>query len=789
MDEEIKEKKDIIPLLNLRGLVMFPGMILHFDVRRKKSVLAIKKAMESDQRIFLVTQRDIKVDNPKQEDLYTVGTVASVKQIVNQNNDIFRVLVEGTSRAVLKNINTFEPYITAEVEIFEESETEKDSLENALVRKAKELFGEYLTYSPKIAPDLILGVKACTRAGELADYITSNILLDFTEKQDILDEIDGEKRLEKLLVILTSELDILSLENKIAYKLKESLDKSQKEFYLREQVKMIYDELGEEDDPREEANSYKEKLSKLKLNDEVREKIFKECDRFSRTPPHSQEADVQRNYIETCLELPWNTSTKNKISLLKADKILNQEHYGLKKVKERIIELLAVMKLTKNVKGQIICFAGPPGVGKTSITKSIAKAMGREYVRISLGGVRDESEIRGHRRTYVGAMPGRIISAIKQAGTKNPVILLDEIDKLSKDYHGDPASALLEALDPEQNCTFHDHYIDLPFDLSEVLFITTANDKDSIPRPLLDRMEVINLYSYTREEKYHIARNHLVPKQMKRNGMKEKTFYIGDDAIRGLIDGYTKEAGVRELERKLAELMRKSAKMLECRKVKAVSIDEDDLVKMLGPVKYKDDVIENKSEIGVVRGLAWTAVGGETMPIEVSLMKGKGKIHLTGSLGDVMKESAQIAVSYIRSNADKFKVNPDFYDKTDIHIHAPEGAVPKDGPSAGVTMTTALISALSNTPVKQNVAMTGEVTLRGKVLPIGGLKEKTMAAYKAGIDTVIIPAENESDLQEVDDAVKNKINFVMADNLETVFMNSLDNYNNIKKGNSINILQ
>lgn len=780
-NSQIENSNDIVPVLPLRGIVMFPNMILHFDIGRKKSIAAVEHAMKSGKKIFIVTQKHIKKDSPKESDLYSMGTIANVKQILHQSDNLVRVLIEGICRAQALDYMFDNKYIEAEITPIDELEYKTTPQTKALIRKSQEIFAKYLSLSPRTPPDLILGVKTIKKMGDLADYIISNAVLDFIEKQEILEELDPQSRLEKLLIFLSDELEVLSFENEIAYKLKENLDKHQKEYFLREQIKIISQELGDEDDPFSEAEEYKKKFSKLKLDKQVIKKLKKECDRFSKMPSGSSEANICRSYLDECLSLPWNKVSKDNLDIGEAKKILDRDHYGLKDVKERIIEILAVKQLSKNLKSQIICLVGPPGVGKTSIAKSLASAIGRKYVRISLGGVKDESEIRGHRRTYIGSMTGRIMSAIKQAETKNPLILLDEIDKLTKDYNGDPAAALLEVLDPEQNNNFHDHYIDLPFDLSEVLFVTTANDKRQIPPALYDRMEIINLYSYTYEEKFNIAKKHLIPKQLEKNGLNPSTFQIDDESIRLIIDGYTKEAGVRDLERKIASLMRKSAKLIVSREIPKVSVNKIFVVDMLGPIKFKKEKISKKSEIGIVRGLAWTSVGGETMPIEVSLMKGKGKLQITGSLGDVMKESAQIAVSYIRSNYDKLGINQDFYSKTDIHIHAPEGAVPKDGPSAGVTMTTAIVSALSNVPVKQDVAMTGEVTLKGKVLPIGGLKEKTMAAYRAGVKTVIIPSENESDLKDIDEAVKTSLHFVMADSLDTVFNHALEkNKNNDK---------
>ena len=774
MDNEIIKEWNV-PVLPLRGLVMFPSVILHFDIGRKKSVQAIEHAMKTDQYIFMATQKDIRKENPDPSDIYSFGILGEIKQILHQSGDIIRVLVEGKKRGKVIEYIEEDSYLKAIVEECNEDEFVETQESIAIIRKAKDLFEEYLVLCPKLPPDLVMGIQSCKHPGELADYMASNIMLDFKEKQELLAELDPEKRLAKLLVLLINEIQILSIENTLAYKLKETINKNQKEYYLKEQMRVISQELGEEDDPRTESEKYKKDILALKLEKDSTKKLIKECERLSYMPPGSSEANVTRSYLDTCIALPWNKVSRDNKDLSKSEEILEEEHFGLKKVKERIIEILAVRKLCKgSVKGQIICLAGPPGVGKTSVAKSVAHAMGRKYVRISLGGVRDESEVRGHRRTYIGAMPGRIMTAIKQAGVRNPLILLDEIDKLCKGNNGDPSAALLEALDPEQNKEFYDHYIDVPFNLSDVLFMTTANDVRAIPRPLLDRMEIINLYSYTHEEKFNIAKRYLVPKQMKKNGVHNGKFNIDDDAIRFLIDSYTKEAGVRELERNIAALMRKTARIIVSGESKSVDVDKSKIIEMLGPEKYKKEKSSEGSEIGVVTGLAWTSVGGETMPIEVVLMKGKGKLQLTGSLGDVMKESAQIAVSYIRSHAKELQINPDFYNKMDIHIHAPEGAVPKDGPSAGVTMTTAIVSALSNTPVKRDVAMTGEVTLRGKLIPIGGLKEKTMAAYRAGIKTVIIPSENEKDLYEIDDVVKDSINFVLAKNLDTVFQNAFD---------------
>lgn len=752
---------------------MFPDVILHFEIGKKSSILAVEEAMKNNQLLFLVAQKKPNEKNVVSEELYSFGVLAKVKQILKQTDSTLKVLVEGICRAQATEFIEGKKFVKAKILRVDYQESEIDVVNEALIRKAKEIFEEYLGLSSKMPSDLMTGLMIQKSISKTADYILSNVSLEFEKKQSLLEEVDPVIRLQKVVIALVREIEILKCEYEIGLKIKENVDKSQKEYFLREQLKVISQELGEESDPLSEAEEYRSKLEKLNLPSAVFEKLKKECDNFSKTPLSSPDSQVQRSYLDLCLSLPWNRSTKDVIDIIKAEKTLNKNHFGLKDVKDRILEFLSVKNLAPDIKGQIICLSGPPGVGKTSIAKSLAKAMGKKYVRISLGGVNDESEIRGHRKTYVGAMPGRIISAINQAKTNNPLILLDEIDKLSKDYKGDPASALLEVLDPEQNFEFHDRYLGLPFDLSKVMFIVTANDKSLIPGPLYDRMEIIDLHSYTYEEKFNIASKYLIPKQLKRHGLNKRNFSISNEALKLLVECYTKEAGVRELERKIASLMRKAAKDIVAGNSKTTKIDIKNLKSILGPEKFKKEKLNFENQIGLVKGLAWTSVGGECMPIEVALMKGKGKLQITGSLGDVMKESAQIAVSYIRSNSKKLGINEDFYKNLDIHIHAPEGAVPKDGPSAGVTMTTALVSALSQTPVYADVAMTGEITLKGKVLPIGGLKEKTMAAYKEGVKTVIIPADNENDLEKIDDIVKNSLNFVMADNLDTVFKHAL----------------
>ena len=775
-DENSEKFGLLMPVIALRGMVMFPSMVLHFDVGRKRSVLALENALKGDQNIFVVSQNDVRVDEPESDNIYKIGVISKVKQILRQPGGIIRALVEGSQRGVIVKVEKSNPFIRAQVKYLNELIEPKDLSSTALERKAKELFMEYLSIAPRVSPDLVIAVHTMKELGQIADFIASNIPLDFEDKQKILEEMSDRKRLDLVVSHLAKELDILKIENKLAVQLRNSIDRRQKEYFLREQMRVISEELGEEDDPRADARKYMKKSQALKLSRQNFDKLSEEINRFARTPFAAGESSIIRNYIDFCLGLPWNKTSKDNNDILKAEEILNKSHYGLELVKERIIEFLSARQLSKCSSSQILCLVGPPGVGKTSVAKSLAKAMGKKFLRISLGGVNDESEIRGHRKTYVGAMPGKIMSSIKKVNVKNPFFLLDEVDKLSKNYHGDPAAALLEVLDSEQNKEFNDHFVDLDFDLSEVFFVATANDISNIPSPLLDRLEIINLYSYTHDEKFHIAKEHLITKQMKKNGLNSRSFKIDDECIDILIENYTREAGVRELERKLASLMRKSAKLIVTGEKKKVVINPENLEEMLGPKKYKREDISKEGEVGIVRGLAWTAVGGETLPIEVSLMKGKGKVQITGSLGKVMQESAQLAVSYIRSNSQKLGIDKDFYKNTDIHIHAPEGAVPKDGPSAGVTMTTALVSALSNTPARRDVAMTGEITLKGKVLPIGGLKEKTMAAYRAGVKTVIIPEGNKSDLSKVDKVVKEGIDFIIADNLDTVLENALEKH-------------
>ncbi len=748
-----------LPVLALRGLVIFPGMLLQFDVGRKRSIRALNLAMEGDQTILLAAQKDLSENEPGGNQIYRMGVVAKIKQVITHSGEGIRLFAEGECRAHIVEVVQEEPCLLAKVVEIEEQKASSTPRNEALIRRTQSLFEEYIQNYRKVPPDIILNVLQKKECGELADYMAANVMLDFDLKQQILEELNPVKRLEKFDKILENEIRVLQIENELNEKTREQIDQNQREYFLREQMKAISSELGEGDDPRQEADGFRESILALGLGAEQEEKLLRECDRLARMPYSSQEGSVIRTYLETCLSLPWKTASREKIDLDKAQRTLDRDHYGLQKVKERILETLAVRKLAPENSGQILCLVGPPGVGKTSIARSIAAAIGRKYVRVSLGGVRDESDIMGHRRTYVGSMPGRIIQAMRQAGVNNPLILLDEIDKLGHDFRGDPASSLLEVLDAEQNTAFYDHYIDMPFDLSKVLFLTTANDPSTIPGPLYDRMDVIELPSYTHEEKFQIASHHLVPKQIKKNGLTARQIRITKEALHDLIDGYTREAGVRTLERTIASLCRKAAKEIVKDPKKKISVRSEDLERLLGPRKFKPDALEKTDEIGLVNGLAWTSVGGEVMQLEAAVMDGTGKIELTGSLGDVMKESAQIAVSCIRQRAASLGIAHDFHTKCDIHVHAPEGAVPKDGPSAGVAMVTVMVSALTGTPIRCDVAMTGEITLRGRVLPIGGLREKTMAAYRAGIRHVLIPQDNVPDLADVDAAVKEAVEF------------------------------
>ncbi len=766
-----------LPMVALRGLVVFPEMTLHFDIGRKQSVSAVKSAMLNKQNLFLVAQTDMSEEVQGKNKLFEVGVVCEIKQLVRlPSGAYYRVVVEGKYRARLMELCEEKPHFVASVKPLATKEPRSASLleADAMMRYARMLFDEYISINQKIAPDIALGVTSRHSAGKLADYIAGNLPLEFAAKQYILDELGAMKRLEKLCVVLSREVETLEAMEMIDDRVQKQMDDNQREYYLREQMKAIAEELGDGESAANEAEKYRERILKLHLEKESKDKLLQECDRLARMQPTSPESAVARSYLDAVLALPWGKYTTDNLKIDNAKKVLDKDHYGLDKVKERILELLAVRTLSPDIKGQIICLSGPPGVGKTSIARSLAQAMHRKYTRISLGGVRDEAEIRGHRKTYIGSMPGSIITAVTRTGVSNPLILLDEIDKLGSDYKGDPASALLEALDPEQNNTFRDHYIEIPFDLSKVLFVTTANDVSQIPAPLLDRMEVIELYSYTAEEKFQIAKKHLVKKQMKENGITPAQLRIADDALRLMIDGYTREAGVRKLERTIAKVMRKAAVRIAEGYDRKITVRAGDLAELLGPRKYKPANLSEHAQIGVVNGLAWTSVGGEMLKVEAVVMEGTGKLELTGSLGDVMKESAKAACSYIRANASLWNINPDFYKTKDIHIHFPEGAVPKDGPSAGVTVTTALVSALSGCPVRADVAMTGEVTLLGHVLPIGGLREKTMAAYKSGIRTVLIPEENTPDLAEIDTTVAAELEFIAVSEVSQVLGAALD---------------
>lgn len=766
-----------IPTVALRAMVMFPKTKLHFEVGRKKSIAAVKAAIGNNQKIFLVSQKDPTVEIPTAKDLCKMGIIAEIKQVVHTpENGNIRVVVEGLCRAKVSEFLQEDNYFLCNAKEKKSLPISPEDINytEALTRKLREIFEKYISVSSKLAKDVASEVFFRSDPDYLSDFIASNVLTDFADKQMLLEELDPIIRLENLCSLLAKELDLYLMQEVIEQRVQDQMDKNQHEYYLREQIKAINLELGENEDVTSECDDYRQKICSVGFQQDIEEKLLKEVEKLSKMQGNSVDANVIRTYLDECLAVSWNNFTEDNYNLDRARKILDDDHYGMEKIKERFIEMLAVRSMAPEVKGQIICLVGPPGVGKTSIVRSIAKAMGRKYVRMSLGGVRDEAEIRGHRKTYVGAMPGRIINSLKIAGSMNPIILLDEIDKLGSDYKGDPSSALLEALDPEQNNSFRDHYIEFPVDLSKVVFITTANDASSIPGPLYDRMEIIELSSYTLEEKLQIAKNHLVKKQRSMHGLNGRNFRISDDALRFLIDGYTREAGVRKLEQLIASLCRKAAVMLSDGEAKSVNLNRETIKRLLGPEKFKADEIYKSDLVGVVNGLAWTSVGGEMLQVEAVVMDGNGKLELTGSLGDVMKESAKAAYSYIRSVADVYGIDKEFFKTKDIHIHVPQGAVPKDGPSAGVTISTALLSALTGRTVKQSVAMTGEISLTGRVMPIGGLKEKSMAAYKSGISTVIIPKENESDLWEISSVVKENVEFIPVSRLDHVFALALN---------------
>lgn len=764
-----------MPALALRGLTVYPHMMIHFDVGREASIRALETAMSSSQPIFLIAQKDIRVESPEQKDLFTVGTIANVKQILRMPGKSIRVMVEGNTRGRLCQITQTEPHLVADVEELETPSSAKVTVKaEALVRHAYELFERYAELSPKLSGDVLLNVLSSEDPDYISDFIAQNVVMRVSDKQAILEELRPVPRLNKLLRLLHREVEILEMEQDIQNKVQDNLSQTQKDIVLREQLKVIQRELGEGDAADNETNRYRDRIRKAKLPQEVEEKLLKEVSHLEKQHFGSAEASVLRNYLDICLELPWTQKTKERMNIEAARKQLDSDHFGLEKVKERILEFLAVKQLAPDLKGEILCLVGPPGVGKTSIAMSMATSMNRKLARISLGGVHDEAEIRGHRKTYVGAMPGRIINAVKQAGSKNALLLLDEIDKMGTDHRGDPASALLEVLDAKQNDTFRDHFIELPFDLSEVLFVTTANTLDTIPRPLLDRMEIIELSSYTDEEKLQIAKRHLLPRELKRHGLQKRQLHLTDDAIREIIVSYTRESGVRILERKLATVCRKAAMKIVSQEAKTIRINGDILSEYLGVRKFHPEKNGKGQRVGVVNGLAWTSVGGSLLEAEANVIPGSGKVELTGNLGDVMKESAMAAFSYIRSRATQLGIPTDFHKETDIHVHFPEGAVPKDGPSAGITVAVAMVSALTGTPVRGDVAMTGEITLRGRVLPIGGLREKSMAALRNGIHTVIIPAENEKDLDEIDQTVRGALQFVPVEHVDQVLSTALE---------------
>lgn len=758
-----------MPAVALRGMVILPGMVAHFDVSRAKSIKAVEEAMMDEQKIFLVAQKDVEQENPDIEDLFKIGIIAEVKQVIKLQNNIVRILVEGKERAELSAFLENPDYLLAEIIRFDEEVDDglPEEAKEAMLRSIQETFGKYVIVNPKMGKELQRQLSEITDLEKLMNQLANSLPVHFEEKQKILDAVSMTERYEVLMALLLKEIEIIAIKNDFQAKVKAHVDKNQKEYLLREQMKVIREELGE-DNTESDADHFMDALGKIKADKEVKEKIKKEIDRFKNISSSSSESAVARGYIETLLELPWNKTSRDNKDLKNAEQILNADHYGLEKVKERMLEFLAVRNLTSKGESPIICLVGPPGTGKTSIARSVAKALDKKYVRISLGGVRDEAEIRGHRRTYVGAMPGRIVNGLRSAGVKNPLMLLDEIDKMSSDYKGDTASALLEVLDAEQNKKFRDHYVEIPIDLSEVLFIATANSVQDIPRPLLDRMELIEVTSYTENEKLHIAKEHLLAKQMERNGIRPEQLAITDKAMAKIISGYTREAGVRNLERKLGEICRKAARPLYEGEKEKIKVTEQNLEKFLGKEKYSFDKKNDTDEVGIVRGLAWTSVGGDTLEIEVNIMPGKGEFQLTGQLGDVMKESAQAGISYIRSVSEEYHIPKKFFQENDIHIHIPEGAVPKDGPSAGITMATAMLSAITKTPVRADVAMTGEITLRGRVLPIGGLKEKTLAAKNAGIKTICVPKKNEKDIDEISPEIKKGLEIVLVEQMKDV---------------------
>ncbi|MCL2085113.1 MAG: endopeptidase La, partial [Oscillospiraceae bacterium] len=756
-----------MPLLALRGLVVFPHMLIHFDIGRKKFVKALERALSRGQPVFLVAQKDAREEDPGIDDLYKTGTVARIRQVLKLPNDTVRVLVEGDHRATVLGVVGSKPFETVEVTAcYEKKPRISVARSEALLRYTLELFEDYVEMAPRTMPEVLVNAREITDIGHMADYVAQMLSLRVEERQTLIEEINPVRRLERVGAILMRELEVLQIEHQIQMKLRGQLGKNQRDYYLREQLKTIQEELGEDSDPLSEADEYRARILEMKFSEQSEEKLLREVTRMSKTHANSPEMGVIRTYLDTVLELPWNTLTEDRLDLRRARRILDREHYGLDKVKERVLEFLAVKQLAPDLKGQILCLVGPPGVGKTSVASSVANAMGRKLGRLSLGGVRDEADIRGHRKTYIGAMPGRLLAGVRQAGSRNPVLLLDEVDKMGRDFRGDPAAALLEVLDSEQNHAFRDHYLEIPFDLSEVLFVTTANTTDSIPRALLDRMEVIRLTSYTDHEKVQISKRHLIPKQLKKHGLSNKRLKLTDGALRDIIAYYTREAGVRRLEQQIAAICRKAAFSIASDETGGLGVKSGDLEKYLGPRRFKGEKRAAAGAAGVANGLAWTQTGGEILQVEVGVVDGAGRMELTGNLGDVMKESAKAALTFIRSRAGTLGVDAEFYKNKDIHIHFPDGAVPKDGPSAGITVAAAMVSALTGAPLKPYTAMTGEITLRGRVLPIGGLKEKTMAALRAGIKTVVIPADNEGDLAEIDPTVRNALRFITVSGMD-----------------------
>lgn len=767
------ENKRQIPLLPLRGLLVFPSMVLHLDVGRQKSVQAIEKVMEDDQQILLATQKEISIDDPTEEEIYRVGTLAKVKNLLKLPNGTVRIHVEGLKRARIEKYLEMEEYLNVEAVIEDEEDVSPTTELQALMRNLLTMFEQYTKVSKKVSAETVTIVKDIQDPSRFADVISANLPLKLAQKQTLLELTSVEDRLLQIIEILNNEQEVLGLEKKIGQRVKKSMEKTQKEYYLREQLKAIQKELGDKEGRTGEVSTLREKIEELDMPENIKEKALKELDRFEKMPANSAESSVLRTYLDWLIQLPWTFETEDQLDVIRAEEILNEDHHGLEKVKERVLEYLAVQQLTRELKGPILCLAGPPGVGKTSLAKSIARSLNRKFVRISLGGVRDEAEIRGHRRTYVGAMPGRVIQGMKKAGSINPVFLLDEIDKMANDFRGDPSAALLEVLDPEQNNTFSDHYIEEAYDLSKVMFVTTANNIGTIPGPLLDRMEIISIAGYTEVEKIEIAKDYLLPKQMKDHGLTKGMLQVKDEAIQKVVRYYTREAGVRSLERQMATLCRKTAKRIVSQEKKRVVLTAKTVEDLLGKPRFRYGMAEEEDQVGAVTGLAYTSAGGDTLSIEVSVAPGKGKLTLTGQLGDVMKESAQAAFSYIRSRSEDLNIDPNFNEKNDIHIHVPEGATPKDGPSAGITMATALVSALTGRKVKKEVGMTGEMTLRGRVLPIGGLKEKSMSAHRAGLRTIIIPKDNEKDLEDVPDSVRSDLTYILVSHLDEVLEHAL----------------